>query len=408
MAHAQVGTLPVLGAGARVACQLRCHRFLLGFRDDVSLGECRCVFIARELFDFAHVFLHRGRPVRDQVVVPRSCRERREVRDLTEVHALAVDAGGAVQERRDEDEPVQVHAHVRLQVVGESRAAHAAVAFAEHVLGRTPAPVLRHVTLDELCDGLDVLVHAVEIGGLRVTERLAETGADRIDHHDVGDVERRIGIVDELRGRRGRIAAIVHHHAPWTHDAHVQPDRRRAGAAVERERDRPLRQVLHAVERVGGVAEARDRLVLRILEDEPADGRGVLDRLAVDDRLMPRHGGGRDGLLRVRCRLRFFRRVSRRLVLAPGRRRRDTEQDRQYQGSNRTTHQESPGNSKASNRTQAPGVCQWPGARQPRTRISSRTAMQTSSSEPKAKTANRTTTLLIVDCTTECRTRLPT
>ncbi len=49
-----------------------------------------------------------------------------------------------------------------------------------------------------------------------------------------------------------------------------------------------------------------------------------------------------------------------------------------------------------------------PRTRQPRTRSNSRTVMQTSSSEPKAKIAKRATTLLIVDCTSECRTRLPT
>jgi hypothetical protein len=78
----------------------------------------------------------------------------------------------------------------------------------------------------------------------------------------------------------------------------------------------PARGVRDAVPRVGRVAEACNRLVLLlVLEDQPADGRGVLDDLAAEGDLVVRHlrlghrrlFGLRLGLLR-RGRLVGFRR----------------------------------------------------------------------------------------------------
>ena len=38
---------------------------------------------------------------------------------------------------------------------------------------------------------------------LRVAERLAEAGPDRVDHHEVGDVEQGVGVVDATDGGGG-------------------------------------------------------------------------------------------------------------------------------------------------------------------------------------------------------------
>src|SRR4030095_16364462 len=64
----------------------------------------------------------------------------------------------------------------------------------------------------------------------------------------------------------------------------VQPDGRRARAAVVGEGDGPLRAVLDAVARVGDEEDARSRLALPLAQHESARRSGVAYLLAADDR----------------------------------------------------------------------------------------------------------------------------
>ena len=173
-----------------------------------------------------------------------------------------------------------------LEVPDEARRADTTVALPQDVLGRGPASVEADVLLDERAHRTDVLVHAPEVLTLGFAQRLAKAGADRVDHHEVGDVDDAVLVVHTLRRRRRRVAFVLDHDPLRTQNTHVEPDRRRSRPAVEGEHDRPAAAVLDAVPCIGGVAEARDRLFLVVLEDEPAGGGGVFDRLAIDFNLV--------------------------------------------------------------------------------------------------------------------------
>ena len=82
----------------------------------------------------------------------------------------------------------------------------------------------------------------------------------------------------------------------------MEPDRGRAGAAVEGEGDRPLAAVLDAVAGVGDEEDGGPGLAVLLLEQEGAGGGGVGDLLAADDGLVL----GGDDLLFGLGRLELF------------------------------------------------------------------------------------------------------
>ena len=95
---------------------------------------------------------------------------------------------------------------------------------------------------------------------------------DRIDEDQVGLVEPGLLVVDQLEGRRRHAAVGLHLHPPRADRAQVQPDRRGARAAVEREHQRPLRAGV--VERVGDEEDVGLDLVSLAVADA-ASGRSV-------------------------------------------------------------------------------------------------------------------------------------
>src|SRR5882762_6101990 len=110
--------------------------------------------------------------------------------------------GAEVKDVGDEDDAVEVHAVVFLEVVAERGGAEGAVAFADEEFGRVPAAVTADVQGDELGEGLYVLVDAPEVFVLRFADGVAEAGADWIDEDHVGLVEQGAGIVLKFIRRR--------------------------------------------------------------------------------------------------------------------------------------------------------------------------------------------------------------
>src|SRR5439155_12479253 len=124
---------------------------------------------------------------------------------------------------------------------------------------RAPAVVLGEPARHELAERLEIALLAEVLvrirllvgAGLALALRLlllllalrlddaAEAGADRVDEDEVGEREPRGLVLDELR-RRGGHRPVDRERDPLRADgAHVQVRRRRAGTAVEDERDRP-------------------------------------------------------------------------------------------------------------------------------------------------------------------------
>src|SRR5882762_3022658 len=110
--------------------------------------------------------------------------------------------GAEVEDVGDEDDAVDVHAVVFLEVVAEGGGAEGAIAFADEEFGGVPAAVAADVQGDELGEGLYVLIDAPEVFVLRFADGVAEAGADWIDEDHVGFVEKGTGIVLKFVGRR--------------------------------------------------------------------------------------------------------------------------------------------------------------------------------------------------------------
>ena len=108
-------------------------------------------------------------------------------------------------------------------------------------------------------------------GGARVT------GGHRVNHHEVAAIEQRRGIVFHAIRGGGHESVGLEHDAFRTERAHVQPDRCRSGAAVEREGQRALAGVL-AVERVSDKKHFGFNLAVAALDRQAPGGRGVGER----------------------------------------------------------------------------------------------------------------------------------
>ena len=130
-----------------------------------------------------------------------------------------LDVGGD----RDQDQAVEGERTVLAQVVDDGRGAGGAVALAEQVLRRGPAVVVAQVLRDEAADRLDVRIDAPELVVLVIAHRVAQAGADRVDHHQVALVEQSVLVVDQLIGRRRRRIGIGDDDASRSEHSHVQP-----------------------------------------------------------------------------------------------------------------------------------------------------------------------------------------
>ena len=174
---------------------------------------------------------------------------------------------------------------VAQEIVGNAARAHAAVAFAEDVLRRCPAAVLRQVLDDEFRDGLDVLVDTPEVLALGVAHCLGEAGAYRVDHDEIGLVDDAVLVIDAAIRSVVAETCIGHDGTLRAEDAHMQPDRRGTRAAVVREHDRALAFV-RSFRDIGRIADQRLRLVLVVLHQHRAGSNGVSDFLTADASFM--------------------------------------------------------------------------------------------------------------------------
>ena len=141
---------------------------------------------------------------------------------------------------------------VVLQIIAESGGAECAVAFADEELRRIPAIVAAEVGVDELAEGFDVFVDAVEVFFVGFANGVAVTGAHGVDEDEVGFVEKAFTVVDEfVRGGRSELR-VESPNAARAECAHVQPHGGGAGAAVIEERDGARGEIFDVAARVGG------------------------------------------------------------------------------------------------------------------------------------------------------------
>ena len=149
---------------------------------------------------------------------------------------------GRAQIGRNQYQAVHRHAQPGLQEVGDARATVATVA-------------RRSGTCAMPCAGCAAASRRSSATGIRcrrqgctaafrflvANARAAEAGADRIDEHQVGEVQPGTRVVVQDRRRRRAVTLGAEGHHLGSDRAHVEVHRRRAGTAVEREGHRPVR-----------------------------------------------------------------------------------------------------------------------------------------------------------------------
>src|SRR5580704_12712346 len=118
----------------------------------------------------------------------------------------------------------------------DARAAEAAVAFTDQIFPGTEAVVFDEPVVDDAREVLDVGLGAVEeLFGVGFRHRRgAESGADRVDEDEVGEVEPCAGVVDEPDGIGGTVTFVAYaFNMLRTDSAEVAVDRRCAEAYVD-------------------------------------------------------------------------------------------------------------------------------------------------------------------------------
>ncbi len=180
---------------------------------------------------------------------------------------------------------------VVLQPLDQARRARRAVGFAEQEFRRIPAIVLGDVALHETAERGDVLVRAPEaLVRIRVLvlpvlfgrDALRVARADRVDEDEIGLVEQAVGVRHEMVRRRRRRVRTRGLDAHRRERAHVQPDARRARAAVVQERHWSIRGTLAIADCIGDVKHARVRLAFFVADDQRAGGGRVGDAATAD------------------------------------------------------------------------------------------------------------------------------
>ncbi len=296
LGNAQIGLLQVLERQPGVLMQLRRNGVQLRIGQRVPFRQSRGEPTERILAHLIQKRLESRRLMRQGVVVPRRGRVTRQI------HGVGTVVPGQLREdsfnvggHGDEDQAVEGHIASRTQVIRNRRGARRAVTLTQQIFRRGPAIAVAHILRNEARDGIDVRVDAPELLVLVLADRVTEAGADRIDHHQVALVEHAEFVVHRtIRSGRGR-ARIGDDDTLRTQHPHVQPHRRGARAAVEREHDGTLARVPDVAFRIRDEADVGERLVLVVADHERSGGRGVVDRLAVDGNAV-RCGGA----LRVR------------------------------------------------------------------------------------------------------------
>ena len=262
---AQVGFDQIVFGQTRVAGQLLGHVRLFRRGQLRTLHQGGSVFGCGELARFLDEGGQVIGAIFQDLVIPGGGGVAGEIEDVGHIRARKERKRAKVEDVGDEDDAVEVHAVMRLQVVTEGGGAERAVAFADEEFGRVPPAITADVHGDELRERFYVLVDAPEILVLRFADGVAEAGADGIEEHHVGFVEQRAGIVGEFVRRRRSGFRVRGEHATRAESAHVQPHRSGAGAAVVDERDGTLREVLGIGADVGSGIDQGLRLVFFIL-----------------------------------------------------------------------------------------------------------------------------------------------
>ena len=214
--------------------------------------------------------------------------------DILHLIALGIGFEAEIHDRRDQQHAVEADIIVAaFEFVDDRRRARGAIAFTAEEFRRVPAAVFGQPQPDEGGDRFGIGGDAPEDFRIGLAERVRKAGADGIDEYQIGDIEQRFGIVGDRIGRRAVILGIGNVDALRPERPHVQPQRARAGAAVEQEGDRPVG--LGIVLQIGRREDRGVGLAVLVLQVRFTGDGGVGDGAAAEIALVLRHGAHRGG-----------------------------------------------------------------------------------------------------------------
>src|SRR5215475_8369263 len=248
----------------------------------IALHEGRRVLTLGKFPCFVQKYRKAVRAILENLVVPRSCSVTGQVQNVGEILPRIEGNCSKIEDGRDHNDAVQINVVVVLQVVCEGGVSKCAVALPDQEFRRVPAIVARDINLDELREQLDVGIYATKIFVLFFANGRAETCSDRIDEDEIRAIEQAIGVVEQFVWR-GRSHSCVHRgDAARPKRAHVQPNRRRTGAAVVQERERSSTGILHVAAGVSRRVDERNRRAFIALQQNRLRGGFVRDSLSAD------------------------------------------------------------------------------------------------------------------------------
>jgi len=169
----------------------------------------------------------------------------RQARDVRPGRVARLAEPAEIKHGRQEDDAAQGGAVPFPQLLCEKGPAEAAVALADEEFRHRHAIAGAQPTGDDLAERLDVALDGEEAVGelLARPDPAAVARADRVDEHEVREVEPSFGVRDERRRRRGADDRAVERQPPGAEGAEMQVGRGRAGAAVHGEGDGPGRGI---------------------------------------------------------------------------------------------------------------------------------------------------------------------
>ena len=284
---AEVGVLHPSGVQPGEARRFRGDARSLGGREFRAPRERRPVVLVSEAPRLGEQVVETRPFLRERAVIPGRRGVGRKESEVREIVSFPEPDLAEVQDGGHEQHAVEGDAGAIDQVAAQTGGARRAVTLPDQVERGSPPLVPGQVQPDELADAADVLLQAPELLAVGLGLRAAVPGSHRVDEDQVGEVEPGGLVVHERVGGRRQAAVFQHLHPPGAERAQVEPDRRRARAAVERESERTVRGSAVAV---GGVGDVED-LALRftgVRTDRQRAGRsGVTERSSPYHDLVP-------------------------------------------------------------------------------------------------------------------------
>ena len=188
-----------------------------------------------------------------------------------------------IEQTGNDDQPVQVDAVARGQMLCQACAPDAAVALARDELRRAPALLTSEPHADEFAHGRNVLLHAQKLIHLLRVLRMAETCVHGINENQVRRIQQTERILHETPRRSRRSQSIGRQfHLLRSKGPQMHPHAAGSRAAVETEGDRPCCSIRRALQRVGRVKHLCRRFAVGLQDRHLAASGHVLHLLAIN------------------------------------------------------------------------------------------------------------------------------